>query len=125
MRAEEIYNSTGILKQKVTRHSRHHDPLFVRNLYEYTGMHADTCIYSKNDIWWFTHQVMSDSCDPQDCNPPGSSVLCLWNFPGETTGVGYHFLIQAIFLTWGSNLGLLHCRQVLYQVSHQGSPRMI
>ena len=37
---------------------------------------------------------MSDSCDPQDCHRPGSSVLCLWNFPGKTTGVGYHFLLQ-------------------------------
>ena len=34
---------------------------------------------------------------------------------------GFHFLLQRIFLTQGSNLGLLHCRQMLYGLSHQGS----
>ena len=33
-----------------------------------------------------------------------------------------HSLLQGIFLTQGSNLGLLHCRQILYHLSHQGSP---
>ena len=37
--------------------------------------------------------------------------------------VGLHFLLQGIFLTQGSNSGLLHHRQVLYHLSHQGSPR--
>ena len=36
--------------------------------------------------------------------------------------VGCHFLLQGIFLTQGSNLGLPHCRQILYHLSHQGSP---
>ena len=31
-------------------------------------------------------------------------------------------IFQGIFLTQGSNLGLLHCRQILYHLSHQGSP---
>ena len=39
--------------------------------------------------------------------------------------VGCHFLFQGIFLTWGSNPGLLHCRQILYHLSHQGSPGLI
>ena len=33
-----------------------------------------------------------------------------------------HFLLQVIFPTQGSNLELLHCRQILHQLSHQGSP---
>ena len=37
-----------------------------------------------------------------------------------STGVGCHFLLQGIFPTQGSNLALLHCRQILYQLSHQG-----
>ena len=37
------------------------------------------------------------------------------------TGVGCLFLLQGIFLTQGSNLGLPHCRQTLYRLSHQGS----
>jgi len=36
--------------------------------------------------------------------------------------VGCHFLLQGIFPTQGSNLGLLHCRQILYHLSPQGSP---
>ena len=41
---------------------------------------------------------------------------------GKNTGVGCHFLLPRIFLTQGSNLGLPHCRQTLYRLSHQGSP---
>ena len=36
--------------------------------------------------------------------------------------MGCHCLLQRIFLTQGSNLGLPHCRQTLYHLSHQGSP---
>ena len=36
--------------------------------------------------------------------------------------MGCHFLLQGIFPTQGSNPGLLHCRQMLYHLSHQGSP---
>ena len=39
------------------------------------------------------------------------------------TGVGSHPLLQGVFLTQGLNLGLLHCRQILYHLSHQGSPK--
>ena len=44
-----------------------------------------------------------------------------WNFPGKSTGVGCHFLLQGIFPTQGSNPGLPHCGQTLYRLSHQGS----
>ena len=41
-----------------------------------------------------------------------------WDFPGKNTGVGCHFLLQGIFPTQGSNPSLLHCRQMLYHLSH-------
>ena len=44
-----------------------------------------------------------------------------WNSPGKDTGVGSHSLLQGIFPTQGSNLGLLHCRWILYYLTHQGS----
>ena len=44
-----------------------------------------------------------------------------WNFSGKNTGVGCHFLLQEIFPTQGLNLCLLHCRQILYHLSHPGS----
>ena len=66
--------------------------------------------------------VTSDCCDPIDCSPPGSSV---------------HRILQARIQEWvaisfsrGSpwpkdqiwSLGLLHCRQILYQLTYEGSP---
>ena len=63
--------------------------------------------------------VMSDSVWPHGLRP--ARLLCPWGFPGKNTGVGCHFLLQGIFLTQGSNSGLLHCRKILYRLSHQGS----
>ena len=45
-----------------------------------------------------------------------------WGSPGQNTGVGSLSLPQGIFPTQGSNPGLPHCRRILYQLSHQGSP---
>ena len=59
--------------------------------------------------------VVSDSLWPHRLYSP-------WNSPGQNTGVSSHFLLQGIFPTQGSNPGLLHWRQILYQMSHQGSP---
>jgi len=44
-------------------------------------------------------------------------------FSRPHTGVGSSFLLQRIFLTQGSNPGLPHCGQILYLLSHQGSPK--
>ena len=69
--------------------------------------------------------LVTQSCltlrSPMDCSPPGFSVH--GDSPGQNTGVGSHALLQGIFLTQGSNPGLLHCRQILYQPSCEGSPR--
>ena len=58
-------------------------------------------------------------CDPMDYSPPASSVH--GDSPDENTGVGCHTLHQGIFPTQEWNWGLLLCRRVLYQLSHQGS----
>ena len=49
--------------------------------------------------------VVSDSLWPHGLSP--TRLLYPWNFPGKNTGVGYHFLLQGIFLTQGLNLHLL------------------
>ena len=76
--------------------------------------------------WWtrvpsesVSHSVMPDSLRSHGLQP--IRLLCPWGFPGKkNTGVGCHFLLQGIFLTQGSNLGLLHCkRQILHQLSYQ------
>ena len=55
--------------------------------------------------------------DPMDCSPPGSSVH--GDSPGRNIEMGCHALLQVIFLTQRLNPGLLHCRQILYCLSHQ------
>ena len=67
----------------------------------------------------FFAQSCPTLCDPMDCSPAGSSVHGI--LQARITGVGCHFLLQGIFPTQGSNLGLLHCRWILYQLSQQGS----
>ena len=58
---------------------------------------------------------MSSSLGPHGLYSP-------WNSPGQSTRVGSLSLLQGIFPTHGSNPGLLHCRWILYQLSHKGSP---
>ena len=63
-------------------------------------------------------KVMSDSLRPHILYSP-------WNSPGQNTGVGSLSLLQEIFPTQGWNPGLLHCGQILYQLSHKGSLRIL
>ena len=48
-----------------------------------------------------------------------------WNSPGQNTDVGSLSLLQGIFPTQKSNPGPPHCRQILFQLSHKGSPRIL
>ena len=61
-----------------------------------------------------SRSVMSDYLRPHILYSP-------WNSPGQNTGVVSHSSLQGIFWTQGWNLGLSHCRQILYPLSHQGS----
>ena len=63
-----------------------------------------------------SHSVVSDSFETP------ARILCPWGFSRQEYWVGFHALLQGILLTQGSNPGLLHCRWVLYHLSHQGSP---
>ena len=56
---------------------------------------------------------MSNSLQPH-------GLYSAWNSPGQNTGVGSLSLLQGIFPTQGSDPGLPHCRQILYQLSYQG-----
>ena len=53
------------------------------------------------------------------------SMDCPWNLPAQNTGVGSLSLLQGIFPIQRSNPCLLHCRWILYQLSHKGSPRIL
>ena len=62
-----------------------------------------------------SRSVMSNSFRPHGLYSP-------WDSPGQNTGVGSLSLLQGIFPTQGSNPGLPHCRWILHQLSHRGSP---
>ena len=62
--------------------------------------------------------VVSDSLQHHGLYSP-------WNSPGQNNGMGSLSLLQGIFPRQGTNPGLPHCRQFLYQLSHQGSPRIL
>ena len=70
----------------------------------------------------FNCSVVSDSLQPFGLQP--ASLLCPWNFSGKNTVVDSHSLFQGIFPTHRSSpclLYLLHCRHILYLLSHQDS----
>ena len=60
---------------------------------------------------------------PALCWPHG--LYCPGNSPGQNTGAGSFSLLHGIFPNQGSNPGLPHCRQILYQLSHKESPRIL
>ena len=66
--------------------------------------------------WNESCSVVSSSLWPHGLYSP-------WNSPGWNTGVSSLSLFQGIFPTEGLNPRLLHCRQILYQLSHKGSPK--
>ena len=63
-------------------------------------------------------------CSPIDFSPSGSSIQVTLQ-ARILEWVGSLSLLQGIFPTQGSNPGLLHCRWILYQLSHKGSPRIL
>ena len=68
---------------------------------------------------WEVESLVSCSLQPHGLLP--TRLFCPWDSPGKNTGVGCHSLLQGLFLTHGSNLGLLNCRQILYCLNHQGN----
>ena len=65
-----------------------------------------------------TCSVVSDSLRPHGLYSP-------WNSQGQNTRVGNLSLLKWIFPTQGLNPGLLHCRWILYQLSHKRNPRIL
>ena len=87
-------------------------------------MGVKTKLISRGNCAVLSHSVVSDSFWLHALsNPPGSSVH--GDSPGKNTGVSCHALLQGIFPTQGSNPSLPHCRQILYHLNHQGSPRIL
>ena len=79
------------------------------------GCLLSPCLFNFYAEWKVkVSQLCLTLCDPRDYSP--------WNSSGQNTGVDKLTLLQGIFPTQGLNPGLLHCRQILHQLSYQGSP---
>ena len=88
--------------------------LFKSTIYIFT-ICLNACPFDSRVLKSESRSVVSDSLWPHGLYNP-------WDSPGQNTGVGRLPLLQGIFPTQGSNPGLLHCRQILYQLSSKGSP---
>ena len=67
----------------------------------------------------------SESCSVVSDSLRTHGLYSLWNSLGQNTGVGSLSLLPRIFPTQGSNQCLPHRRWILYQMGHQGSPRLL
>ena len=78
-------------------------------------------------MWYITYTLFSHSAVPNSLWPHGlqpARLLCPWDSPGNNTGVGCHSLVQGIFPTQASNLGLLHQQRGSLPSEPPGSPPM-
>ena len=86
---------------------------------EVGSLFSDLKGYEKSSFLGKVKVKFTQSC-PTLCHSHG--LYNPWNSLGKNTGMGSLPLLQGIFPTQGSNQGLPHCRQILYQLSHKGSP---
>ena len=98
--------------------------IYILNFMTFILLEAGKCDQlGKCPVLCLVAQSCLTLCDSIDCRPPGSSVH--GDSPGKNTEVGYHALLQEIVPNQGANPGLSHCRQILYCLSHHGSPRVL
>ena len=83
------------------------------------------CVFTSSNTRCQAGLLPSESCSVMSNSLQPHGVYSPWNSPGQNTGVGSLSLFQGIFPTQGSNPGLMHCRWILYQLSHKGSPRKL
>ena len=98
--------------------------LFNRKSPWWSKLFLEFCVLFGDDFYCFP--LNGKVKVPQLCptlRPHG--LYSPWNSPGQNTGVGSLSLIQGIFPTQGWNPGLPHCRQILYQLNHKESTRIL
>ena len=104
-----------------THTQRHTETHTQRHRDTYTQTHTQIHIDTDTDRHTETHRKYLKVKVAQLCRLCDSP----WNSPDQNTGVGSLSLLQGIFPTQESNPGLPHCRQILYQLSHKGSPFLL
>ena len=87
-----------------------------------TKTQTKSCLYNIHS--YFLPSLLIESCESESCSVVSDSLgphgLSLWSSSVQNTGVGSLSLLQGIFPTQGSNPGLPHCRQIIYQLIHKG-----
>ena len=118
-----VFLSFGNLQLLDRRHNLHFYWLKLKNSLEKWKIFFPPIVKESNSVVFLCvksecHSVASDSLGPHGLYSP-------WNSPGQNTGVGSLSLLQGNFPTHALNPGLLNCRQILSQLSHKGSPRIL
>ena len=94
----------------------------IAKLFTHTHMHTHTYIHTQTHTYMSERKLLSRVQFFATQWPIQSMEFCR---PGQNTGVGSYSLLQGIFPTQGSNPGLPRCRQILYHLSHSGSPSIL
>ena len=94
---------------------------------EWARVHTDThtCTQTHTETCWKWKWRLLRCVRLFETPCPWTCPYSPWNSPGQNTGVGRLSFLQGIFLTQRANPGLQHCRWILYQPSHKGSPRIL
>ena len=87
---------------ETSHHPCHHQ---ARSLLSWVKSESVSYLIVSDSLWWTTAHQAPLSME----------------FSRQEYWSGCHSLLHGIFLPQGSNSGLLHCRQILYHLSHQGS----
>ena len=91
-------------------------PVHIKQIFWYSST-CKSYVYSMSEVKVLVTQLCPILCNPMYCSPPGSSVFEI--FQARILEWVAHSLLQGTFPTQGLGPGLLHCRQILYHLSHQ------
>ena len=122
---EIIFNILSILLIKNVAlekwNSKTNKRIFYFICVKYHFLHLYTCTYTNIILW--CGGLVDKSCQTLVTlwTVKPAKLLCPWDSPSKNTAVGCHLLLQEIFPTQELNSRLLHCRQILYQLSYEES----
>ena len=119
-----LFKARGSLKAKIKKHCHVEIIYILIHMANMRKEYGDAWLYSVARSLYLTWNGMkwSESCSVVYDSLRPHGLYSPWNSPGQNTGLSSLSLLQGIFPIQGSNPGLPHCRQILYQLSHKGSP---
>ena len=97
-------------------------PIYYSILFYYKFLRKKIGRQERYELQYSNKVFTSDKCESRSVVLQHHGLHSPWNSPGHNTGVGSLSLLPGIFPTQGSNPSLPHCRRILYQQIHKGSP---